>query len=150
MSAKVNIRNPKARYEYEFIDQYTAGIQLLGSEIKSIRQSKANIGQSFCQFENEELYLINSYVEEYSYAKNYGHSERRKRKLLLTKRELAKINKQVKEKGLTVIPCKLFINTKGLAKLEIFTARGKKMYDKRESIKRRDVKRGIERVLKSR
>ena len=126
MSAKVNIRNPKARHEYEFIDQYTAGIQLLGSEIKSIRLGKANIGQSFCQFESGELYLINSYVEQYSYAKNFGHDQRRKRKLLLKKRELIKINKRVKEKGLTVIPYEILINSKGLAKLEIFTARGKK------------------------
>ena len=149
MSIKVNIRNTKSRYEYEFINRYTAGIQLLGSEMKSIRQGKADIKQSFCQFENGELYLINSYVEEYSYAKNYGHNERRKRKLLLNKKELIKMNKQVKEKGIAIIPYRLFI-TKGLAKLEIFTAKGKKIHDKRESIKKRDDKKRMERIIKYR
>ena len=149
MHKQVNIKNKKARFEYELIDQYTAGIVLTGTEIKSIRNSKASIAESFCEFnEKGELFAINMYVEEYLYGTRYNHKPRNARKLLLNKRELKKIEKEVKNTGLTIVPLRLFINDNGYAKLQISLARGKKLYDKRETIKDRDNKRSLDRIKK--
>ena len=149
MQKQVNIQNKKARFDYELLDQYTAGIVLTGTEIKSIRNSKASIAESFCEFnEKGELFAINMYVEEYLYGTRFNHKPRSARKLLLNKKELKKIEKEVKNKGLTIVPLRLFINDNGYAKLQIYLARGKKLYDKRETIKDRDNKRNLDRIRK--
>ncbi len=145
---KINILNRKAKFEYEFLDSFTAGIKLVGTEIKAIREGKANIAESFCEFSNSELFVINMHIEEYSHATYFNHSPKSERKLLLNKKELKKLEKEVKNTGLTIIPTKLFINDRGLAKLNIVLARGKKMYDKRETIKDRDNKRTLDRIKK--
>ncbi|GGX28912.1 SsrA-binding protein SmpB [Aquimarina muelleri] len=145
---KINILNRKAKFEYEFLDSFTAGIKLVGTEIKAIREGKANIAESFCEFSNSELFVINMHIEEYSHATYFNHSPKSVRKLLLNKKELKKLEKEVKNSGLTIIPTKLFINDRGLAKLNIVLARGKKMYDKREAIKDRDNKRTLARIKK--
>ncbi|MBQ4821148.1 SsrA-binding protein SmpB [Aquimarina sp. MMG016] len=146
---KINILNRKAKFEYEFLDKYTAGIKLAGTEIKAIREGKAGIAESFCEFNNGELFVINMHIEEYSHATYFNHSPKSERKLLLNKKELRKLEKEVKNSGLTIIPTRLFINEKGLAKLDIVLARGKKMYDKRETIKDRDNKRALDRIKKN-
>jgi len=147
---RINIQNKKARFEYEFLDQFTAGIVLTGTEIKSIRNSKASIAESFCEFnERGELFAVNMYIEEYAFGTRFNHRPRGSRKLLLNKRELNKLFKQVKNSGLTIVPLKLFINDKGFAKMLIALARGKKLYDKREALKDRDNKRNLDRVKKS-
>ncbi|WP_066225386.1 SsrA-binding protein SmpB [Formosa haliotis] len=149
MQKKINIQNKKARFLYEILDKYTAGIVLSGTEIKSIRSSKASIAESFCEFnEQGELFVINMTVEEYKYGTHYNHYPKAQRKLLLNKRELKKLEKEVKNSGLTIVPLKLFINEKGYAKLDIALAKGKKLYDKRETIKDRDNKRNLDRVKK--
>ncbi len=145
---KINILNRKAKFEYEFLDKYTAGIKLVGTEIKAIREGKANIAESFCEFNNNELFVINMHIEEYSHATYFNHSPKSERKLLLNKKELKKLEKEVKNSGLTIIPTRLFINDRGLAKLNIVLARGKKTYDKRETIKDRDNKRTLDRIKK--
>tara|TARA_A200000113_G_scaffold225291_1_gene245660 strand:+ start:131 stop:595 length:465 start_codon:yes stop_codon:yes gene_type:complete len=146
----VNIQNKRARFEYEILDQYTAGIVLTGTEIKSIRDSKASIAESFCEFnENEELFAVNMYIEEYAFGTRFNHRPRGSRKLLLNKKELKKLYKQVKNSGLTIVPLKLFINDKGFAKMLIALAKGKKLYDKRETMKDRDNKRDLDRVKKT-
>ena len=150
MQKRINIQNKKARFEYEFLDQFTAGIVLTGTEIKSIRNSKASIAESFCEFnERGELFAVNMYIEEYAFGTRFNHRPRGSRKLLLNKRELNKLFKQVKNSGLTIVPLKLFINEKGFAKMLIALARGKKLYDKREALKDRDNKRNLDRVKKS-
>lgn len=149
MQKIVNILNKRARFDYEFIEKYTAGIVLTGTEIKSIRLGKANITESFCEFNNGELFAINTYIEEYAFGNQFNHKSRSERKLLLNKRELRNLAKNVQSKGLTIVPTKLFTNEKGLAKLEIALARGKKTYDKRESLKEADTKRDIDRLKKS-
>jgi len=150
MQKNINIQNKKARFEYEIIDKYTAGIVLTGTEIKSIRQSKASIAESFCEFnEQGELFVINMSIEEYAYGNYSNHRPKAERKLLLNKRELRKLEKEVKNTGLTIVPLRLFINEKGFAKLEIALAKGKKLYDKRESIKDRDNKRDLDRIKKN-
>lgn len=149
MQKKINILNKKARFEYELIDQYTAGIVLTGTEIKSIRASKASIAESFCEFnEQGELFAINMYIEEYAFGTRFNHKPRNSRKLLLNKRELRKLHREVKNVGLTIVPLKLFINDKGFAKLNIALARGKKLYDKRETIKDLDNQRNLDRIKK--
>jgi len=149
MQKKINIQNKRARFEYEIIDQYTAGLVLTGTEIKSIRESKASIAESFCEFnERGELFAVNMYIEEYLYGTHYNHKPRSSRKLLLNKKELRKLNKQVKNVGLTIVPLKLFITDKGYAKMIIALARGKKLYDKRDTLKDRDNKRNLDRVKK--
>ncbi len=145
---KVHIKNKRATFDYEIMDQYTAGIVLVGSEIKSIRQGKAGLSDSYCFFVNGELWLKNMYVAEYFYATYNNHIERRDRKLLLSKKELAKIADAVKSPGVTIVPLLLFINDRGYAKLTIGIARGKKLYDKRASIKEREDKRALARVMK--
>jgi SsrA-binding protein len=150
MQKKINIQNKKARFEFEILDQYTAGMVLTGTEIKSIRESKASIAESFCEFnERGELFAVNMYIEEYSYGTHYNHKPRSTRKLLLNKKELRKLNKQVKNVGLTIVPLKLFITDKGYAKMIIALARGKKLYDKRDTLKDRDNKRNLDRVKKN-
>jgi SsrA-binding protein len=147
---KVSIKNKRARFEFEILDQYIAGIVLTGTEIKSIRNNKASIAESFCEFnENEELFAVNMYVEEYAFGSRFNHQPRGSRKLLLNKKELKKLNKEIKKSGLTIVPLKLFINDKGFAKMLIALARGKKLYDKRETIKDRDNKRNLDRVKKA-
>ncbi|MEW7290484.1 SsrA-binding protein SmpB [Aquimarina sp. 2304DJ70-9] len=145
---KINILNRKAKFEYEFLDKYTAGIKLAGTEIKAIREGKAGIAESFCEFNNGELFVINMHIEEYSHATYFNHSPKSERKLLLNKKELKKLEKEVKNSGLTIIPTRLFINDRGLAKLDIALAKGKKLYDKRETIKDRDNKRTLDRIKK--
>ena len=149
MLKTINIQNKKAKIDYEIIDTYTAGIVLTGTEIKSIRLGKAQIAESFCEFNNNELFAINTYIEEYAFGNQFNHKSRSERKLLLNKRELKKLERDVQVKGLTIIPLKLFTNEKGIAKLEIGLCRGKKTYDKRESLKEQDTKRDIDRIKKS-
>lgn len=136
----VNIKNKKAYFEYHILDKYTAGIQLLGTEIKSIRESKANISDAFCAFIDGQLYVRNMHIAEYSHGSFYNHESKRDRILLLQKKELKKLLQRTKEKGLTIIPLYMFINDRGFAKLEIGLAQGKKEFDKRDSIKERDAK----------
>lgn len=147
MQKTINILNKKAKFEYELLEQYTAGIVLTGTEIKSIRLGKAQITESFCEFnENKELFLINSSIEEYSFGTRYNHKAKSERKLLLNKKELRSLYKSLQNKGLTIVPLRLFINEKGLAKVDIALARGKKLYDKRATIKDRDIKRDLDRM----
>ncbi|WP_108805353.1 SsrA-binding protein SmpB [Aquimarina sp. Aq107] len=146
---RINILNRKAKFEYEFLDKYTAGIKLVGTEIKAIREGKAGIAESFCEFHNNgELFVINMNIEEYSHATYFNHNPKSERKLLLNRQELKKLEKEVKNSGLTIIPTRLFVNDRGLAKLDIALARGKKLYDKRETIKDRDNKRALDRIKK--
>lgn len=148
MSEKeISIQNRKASFEYEFIEKYEAGIVLTGSEIKSIREGKANINDAYCHFKNGELYIKNMHISPYG--SGFGtHEPTRERKLLLHKSELKKLHRAVKEEGKTIVPIKLYINKKGWAKLLIALAKGKKLYDKRESIKKRDIEREIKRKIK--
>jgi SsrA-binding protein len=150
MKKSVNILNKKARFSYDLLDTYTAGIVLSGTEIKSIRASKASIAESFCEFNDHgELFVINMTVQEYDYGNHFNHKPKAQRKLLLNKKELKKLEKEVKNTGLTIVPLKLFINEKGFAKLNIALGKGKKMFDKRESIKDRDNKRNLDRIKKN-
>lgn len=144
----VNIFNKRARFEYELSEEIEAGIVLTGTEIKSLRSSKASITESFCQFIDGELYLINMTIDEYKLGTFYNHKIKRERKLLLHKRELEKFEKKLKDVGNTIIPLKLYINAKGKAKVLIALGRGKKLFDKRESIKDRENKRNLDRILK--
>jgi|TARA_B100001059_G_scaffold58170_1_gene53469 SsrA-binding protein len=146
----INIKNKRARFEYELIDEYTAGIILTGTEIKSIRNSKASITESFCEFNQKgELFTVNMHIEEYAFGTRFNHKPKAQRKLLLNKKELNKLYKEVKNGGLTIVPLRLFINEKGFAKIRIALARGKKLYDKRETIKDRENKRDLDRVKKN-
>lgn len=150
MQKKVNIKNKKARFEYEILDTYIAGIQLTGTEIKSIRESKARITESFCEFnEKGELFVINMFIEQYSFGSYYNHRSKSERKLLLNKKELKKLQKEVQNVGLTIIPLKLFVTDKGWAKLQIALCKGKKLYDKRQTLKDRDHKKSIDRLKKN-
>ncbi len=144
----INILNKRARFEYEILEQIEAGIVLTGTEIKALRSSKASITESFCQFVDSELFIINMSIDEYKLGTFYNHKIRRERKLLLHKRELQKFEKKLKDVGNTIIPLKLFINDNGLAKLIIAIGRGKKLFDKRETIKNRENKRNLDRILK--
>ncbi len=149
MQKKINIQNKKARFQYEILDKYTAGIVLTGTEIKSIRDSKASIAESFCEFnEHGELFVINMTIEEYLYGTYYNHKPKAERKLLLNKKELKKLEKEVSNTGLTIIALRLFINENGYAKLDIALAKGKKLYDKRDSIKDRENKVRLDRIKK--
>ena len=149
MQKKVNILNKKAKFQYEILDKYSAGIVLTGTEIKSIRDSKASIAESFCEFNGlNELFVINMTIQEYVYGNYYNHAPKAERKLLLNRKELKKLEKEVTNSGLTIIPLRLFINEKGYAKLDIALAKGKKLYDKRETIKDRDNKRDLARIKK--
>jgi SsrA-binding protein len=146
----INIKNKRARFEFELIEEYTAGIVLTGAEIKSIRNSKASITESFCEFnERGELFTVNMHIEEYAFGTRFNHRPKAQRKLLLNKKELKKLYKEVKNSGLTIVPLRLFINDDGFAKLRIALAKGKKLYDKRETIKDRDNKVQLDRVKKN-
>ncbi|MGY0407414.1 MAG: SsrA-binding protein SmpB [Polaribacter sp.] len=150
MQKNINIQNKKARFEFEILDKYIAGIQLTGTEIKSIRQSKARITESFCEFNDRgELFIINMYIEEYIFGHHFNHNPKSERRLLLNKRELRSLKKDVEAKGNTIVPLKLFINNRGFAKLEIALGKGKKTHDKREVLKDRDNKRNLARIKKS-
>lgn len=144
----INIKNKKAFFEYEIIDKYVAGIQLQGTEIKSIREGRAGLVDSYCQFFSGELYVKNMHISEYKFGSLNNHESKRERKLLLQKRELDKLERKLKESGLTLVPLRLFMTDRGLAKLEIALAKGKKTYDKRETLKRKDAKRDIDRAMK--
>ena len=150
MQKKINIQNKRARFEYELIEQYTSGLVLTGTEIKSIRMGKATITDSFCEFnERGELFVINMNIQEYAWGTHYNHRPKAERKLLMNKRELRKLEKEVKNVGLTIVPLRVFITDKGYAKLVISLAKGKKLYDKRETIKDRENKRDLDRVKKA-
>lgn len=144
----INIKNKRATFDYELIDTFTAGIVLTGTEIKSIRLGKASLVDTFCIFERNELWVRNMNITEYFYGTYNNHSVRRDRKLLLNKKELKKIERETKETGFTIVPTRLFINERGLAKLVIAIAKGKKMYDKRQSLREKDDKRMIDRMMK--
>lgn len=145
ISNTVNIENRKAKFDYQFIDTLTAGMVLKGTEIKSIREGKAGLADSYCYFKNDELFVRNFHITEYSRASFYNHEPLRERKLLLTKHELNKWLRKVKDQGLTIVPIRLYISEKGYAKMDIALAKGKKSYDKREDIKKKDVEREMSR-----
>ncbi|MCC6462656.1 MAG: SsrA-binding protein SmpB [Saprospiraceae bacterium] len=147
-SSKIEITNRRASFEYQFEQEYEAGLALTGTEIKSIRAGNANINDAYCLFENGELWIRNMYIAEYEYGTDNNHEPRRNRKLLLRKTELRKLERRVKEKGFTIIPYRLFMSERGFAKLKIELASGKKSYDKRESIKQREDKRSLDRLKK--
>ena len=146
MEKTINIKNKRASHEYFLVQEYTAGIQLSGTEIKSIRDGKASIVDAYCTFTGNELFVRNMHIAEYTMGSYYNHEPKRDRKLLLTKRELKKLLIKSKDRGFTIVPILLFINEKGLAKLNIALARGKHAYDKRESLKQKEVKREMERI----
>lgn len=139
------IKNRKAAYDYHLMQSFTAGIVLTGSEVKSLRAGEANLGDAFCAIENDELFVRNLYIKEFAQASHYNHDPRRVRKLLLNRQELNKIAIKLKEKGITLIPLRLYFSEQGFAKLEIALAKGKKSYDKREDVKKRDVERELRR-----
>ncbi|GGE99903.1 SsrA-binding protein [Chishuiella changwenlii] len=149
MQKEVTIKNKRARFEYELLDSYDAGIQLFGTEIKSIRMGKASITESFCQMKNGELYIVNMFIDEYDWGTHFNHKTRRDRKLLLQKAELRKLERKTKETGLTIVATTLYINNNGLAKLKIYLAKGKKLFDKRNTIKGKDLKRDLDRMIKN-
>ncbi len=140
--------NRKAKYEYEFIEEVEAGIQLLGTEIKSIRNGHVNMNDAYCAFQNDELVLRSLYIGEYKQANQFNHESRRVRKLLLKRQELNKWEKKTKEKGFTIIPYKIYLNERGFAKIIIALAQGKKRHDKRQTIKEREGKRMMARIRK--
>jgi len=146
MSQAISIKNKKASFEYHFITTYTAGIILSGTEVKSIREGKANLTDSYCVFVDGELYVKNLHISEYKQGSYNNHEPKRMRKLLLEKIELRKIQSKLKDKGTTIIPVQLFFNERSYAKLEIAVAKGKKLYDKRESLKEKDVRRQMQRT----
>ena len=142
----INIKNKRARFEYEIIDTFIAGIQLSGTEIKSIRLGKVIITESFCTFKEDELWIRGMHISEYKFGTYANHETKRERKLLLNRHELDKLKKKLKDQGLTIVPLRLFITEKGWAKLEIAIAKGKKLHDKRDSLKEKDTQRDIDRA----
>ncbi|HNY02079.1 MAG TPA: SsrA-binding protein SmpB [Bacteroidales bacterium] len=145
MERTVSIKNKRASHEYFLVQEFTAGIQLTGTEIKSIREGMASLADAYCTFTGDELFVRNMHIAEYTFGTHYNHEPKRDRKLLLTRRELKKLAVKVKERGFTIIPVLLFISDNGLAKLTIALARGKHAYDKRESLKQKDHQREMER-----
>ncbi len=145
LSNTVNIENRRAKFDYQFLDTLIAGMVLQGTEIKSIREGKAALSDSYCFFRNDELYVRNLHITEYSEASFKQHEPLRERKLLLNKQEINKLIKKIKDQGLTIIPVRLFLTDKGFAKLEIALAKGKKLYDKRDDIKKKDIEREMNR-----
>ena len=143
----INIKNKKASFEYTFLERFTAGIQLTGTEIKSIRNAKVSIAEAYCHILNHELFIKGMHIAEYDPGSYNNHDPLRERKLLLNKAELVKIEKKLKNKGLTVVPIRVFINEKGYAKIEIALAQGKKLHDKRDSLKEKDIQRDMDRHL---
>tara|TARA_B100000941_G_scaffold287828_1_gene263660 strand:- start:711 stop:1163 length:453 start_codon:yes stop_codon:yes gene_type:complete len=150
MNKKINIKNKRAKFDYYIKSEYIAGIVLSGTEIKSIRESKASISESYCEFnDNNELFIVNMNIELYINGNNFNHKPKARRKLLLNKKELSKLNKDVKKTSLTIIPLNIFINDKGIAKIKVALAQGKKMYDKRQVIKNREIKRNLDKLKRS-
>ena len=149
MSNEINIKNKRASFEYEFLETFTAGIQLTGTEIKSIRAGKASIVEGYCFMKDGELFIKNMYIAEYLQGSYNNHNPRRDRKLLLNRSELDKLSKKKKDVGLTIIPLKVFISKKGFAKLNIALAKGKKLHDKRQDLKAKDDKRAMDRAMKN-
>ena len=145
-SNDINIKNKQAHFQYELIEKFVAGIVLKGTEIKSIREGKVNLQDGYCYMNNGELFAKGINISPYDQGTHYNHEAARERKLLMKRSELRKLDGKVEEKGLTLVPTRLFVNERGLAKLEIALARGKKLHDKRDSIKERDVKRELARV----
>jgi SsrA-binding protein len=145
-SNDINIRNRQASFEYELLDRYTAGMVLKGTEIKSIREGKVNLQDGYCYFTNGELFVKGITINPYAQGTHYNHESQRERKLLLKRSELSRLEGKMEEKGLTLVPVRLFINERGLAKLELALARGKKMHDKRQSIKEREAARELHRI----
>ncbi len=148
MQQNINIKNKRASFDYEFIETFVAGVMLTGTEIKSIRAGKASLVDAFCFFVNEELWIKGMHVSEYKLGSYYNHIEKRDRKLLLNRKELDKLDRKTKESGLTIVPTKLFINERGYAKIVIALAKGKKTYDKRETLKSKDARRDMDRAMK--
>ncbi len=148
LSANINIKNKRASFEFHLLERFTAGIRLLGTEIKSIREGKANINDSFCSFLDDGLYIRNMHIAEYSFGSFYNHEAKRDRQLLLTKREMKKLRDKGEEKGFTIVPLRIFISERGFAKVEIALAQGKKDFDKRETLKERESKRELDRAMK--
>ncbi|MEO5642703.1 MAG: SsrA-binding protein SmpB [Bacteroidia bacterium] len=148
VQATINVLNRKASYEFSFIDKYVAGLILTGTEIKSLRLGKANITDGYCVFINGELIARNIQINEYDKGTHYNHEPKRDRKLLLNKHELKKLQGALKDQGLTIVPLRLFINEKGWAKLEVALAKGKKLFDKRDDIKKKDMQRETDRKFK--
>lgn len=146
--APVNIKNKRATFDYEIVDTFTAGIVLTGTEIKSIRLGKASLVDTFCFFARQELWVKNMHIAEYFYGSYNNHVARRDRKLLLNRKELKKLDRATKETGFTIVPLRMFINEKGLAKVVIALAKGKKQYDKRQSLREKDDKRDMDRMFK--
>ena len=149
MANQINIKNKKAKFEYEFLEKFTAGIVLTGTEIKSIRAGKASIVEGYCFVNNGELFIKNMYIAEYEQGSYNNHDPKRTRKLLLNHNEIDKLVKKKKDVGLTIVPLSLFINGKGYAKLDIALAKGKKLHDKRHDLKAKDDKRAMDRAMKS-
>lgn len=149
LKSDVNIKNRRALFDYEILDRYVAGIQLYGTEIKSIRESKASLVDTYCQFVGRELWVKQMHIAEYRFGSYANHDAKRDRKLLLQKKELRKLEKQVKDTGKTIIPLRLFINERGLAKVEIALCQGKHTYDKRQALRAADDKREMQRALRS-
>jgi SsrA-binding protein len=147
--SRLNIRNKRAYFDYEILEKFVAGIQLSGTEIKSIRMGRASLVDSFCFFVKSELWVKGINIAEYFYGTFNNHAPNRERKLLLNKKELYKLERKTKESGLTIVPLRMFLNDRGLAKLEIGLAKGKKQYDKRETIKAKDTKREMDRIRKN-
>lgn len=147
-SNAINIKNRKASFDYEILETFTTGIVLTGTEIKSIRQGKCGLTDTYCMVINSEIWVKNMYIAEYSYGSYNNHTTHRDRKLLLHRKEIRRIAKETMQPGFSIVPLRLFINERGLAKLVIAIGRGKKMYDKRQSIKEREDKRTIDRMFK--
>lgn len=145
-SNNIQIKNRKASFEYEFLDQYEAGMVLKGTEIKSIREGKASVQEAYCYLSNDEMFIKGMNISPYKNSSFSNHEINRERKLLLHKKEIEKIRSSIEEKGLTIVPTKIYINSRGFAKLGIAVARGKKLYDKRDSIKKKDQDRELKRM----
>jgi SsrA-binding protein len=144
----IEIVNRKARFEYHFVDKIEAGIVLEGTEVKSVRLGQANLSDAYCVFEDGELYIHSLYIKEYKFANRFNHETRRKRKLLLKKSELKRLDRRVREKGYTIVPYRLYLNERNIVKIEIVLAQGKKVFDKRQNIKEREAKRDLNRLNK--
>ena len=148
-ASDIEIKNKKASFDYEFLERFTTGIKLMGTEIKSIRLGKASLVDAYCYFIEGELFVRGMHISEYDWGSYTNHDPKRDRKLLLTKKELTRLRRKAEDKGNTIVAYKMFINDKGLAKLDIALARGKKQYDKREDLKLKDAKREMDRHMKN-
>lgn len=148
MKSNIEIKNRKAKFEYHFLEKYEAGMVLTGTEVKSLKLGNANLSDAYCLFHRNELILKKMYIAEYEQGNIHNHETRRDRKLLLKRQELKKLERKSTEKNLTIIPYRVYFNDRGIAKVEIVLAQGKKIYDKRQTIQERDIKRDMERIQK--